>query len=130
MYSNEEKENKISERTSSGSMNLIGAILFGMFFVFLIAGQFGIAIMSMIVSLVLLIRGSIISNKTQSKDWTNLVIDKEDDNNKCPKCNYWNQGAVKYCSNCGTKLLMICNNCSVENPRDAKYCNSCGNKLY
>jgi RNA polymerase subunit RPABC4/transcription elongation factor Spt4 len=129
MYSNKEKG--ISKRKRSGNFNLLGAILFGIFVVLLIAGEYVLALLSIIISLVLLLAGSISSNKSQSRDLTNLVIDKENaSNRKCPKCNYITNEYDKFCANCGELLKKTCDKCATINPIDAKYCNNCGNKNF
>jgi class 3 adenylate cyclase/tetratricopeptide (TPR) repeat protein len=48
---------------------------------------------------------------------------------KCPKCQTENSETRKFCSECGTKLLLICPQCGFENlPRD-KFCGECGYDL-
>ncbi len=48
---------------------------------------------------------------------------------KCPKCQTENQETRKFCSECGTKLLLICSQCGFENLPTDKFCGECGHDL-
>jgi membrane protease subunit (stomatin/prohibitin family) len=50
----------------------------------------------------------------------------------CPQCDYFSNARLqeKFCSNCGTRLLMACPGCqsTINNPY-AKFCSDCGQQL-
>jgi class 3 adenylate cyclase len=48
---------------------------------------------------------------------------------KCLKCQAENLETRKFCSECGTKLLLICPKCGFENLPKDKFCGECGNSL-
>jgi membrane protease subunit (stomatin/prohibitin family) len=51
---------------------------------------------------------------------------------KCPSCSATIQSNLKFCSECGFKLVqnkVKCYKCNTENNEDAKFCNSCGANL-
>jgi len=51
---------------------------------------------------------------------------------KCPSCSATIQSNLKFCSECGFKLVhnkIKCLKCNTENNEDAKFCNSCGANL-
>lgn len=45
---------------------------------------------------------------------------------KCPKCQFENRPAIKFCEQCGTKLELVCPNCGAKLPLDRKFCGECG----
>lgn len=47
----------------------------------------------------------------------------------CPVCNYENPENTKFCGNCGQRLANKCNECGTENVLGQKFCGNCGNKL-
>lgn len=47
----------------------------------------------------------------------------------CPACNYENPENTKFCGNCGQRLANKCNECGTENVLGQKFCGNCGNKL-
>lgn len=49
----------------------------------------------------------------------------------CPKCGAWNNTAMKYCGNCGSKLTatVICPHCGKEVAAGSKFCGECGGAL-
>lgn len=47
----------------------------------------------------------------------------------CPKCKNGNPATSKFCSECGTSLLIKCPICKAETSVGAKYCSGCGNEL-
>lgn len=48
----------------------------------------------------------------------------------CPNCGAVNQSDVRFCSDCGTKLVKICISCGVETQIDRKFCPNCGNSNF
>ncbi|MBM4278864.1 MAG: diguanylate cyclase [Deltaproteobacteria bacterium] len=48
---------------------------------------------------------------------------------KCPKCQFENPEARKFCRECGIKLLIICPKCHCENIPGDKFCGECGHNL-
>lgn len=49
----------------------------------------------------------------------------------CPKCQFQNPAAARFCSNCGTQIAgkLKCPQCGTENALGSKFCNNCGTKL-
>jgi class 3 adenylate cyclase/tetratricopeptide (TPR) repeat protein len=48
---------------------------------------------------------------------------------KCPKCQFENPEARKFCRECGTKLVLVCPQCRFENLPGDKFCGECGHDL-
>ena len=48
---------------------------------------------------------------------------------QCPKCQFENPKAMKFCVECGNKLEAICPNCGFNNSPSFKFCGECGNNL-
>ena len=48
---------------------------------------------------------------------------------KCPKCQFENREAVKFCEECGAKMELECPECGAEIPLDRKFCGKCGHRL-
>ena len=48
---------------------------------------------------------------------------------KCPKCQFDNPSAAKFCNDCGSKLELLCRECGKANPTGSKFCNECGGNL-
>jgi class 3 adenylate cyclase len=48
---------------------------------------------------------------------------------KCPKCQFDNREAVKFCEKCGAKMEFVCPNCGAKIPLDREFCGECGSKL-
>jgi len=48
---------------------------------------------------------------------------------KCPKCQFENLEARKFCRECGTKLVLVCPQCQSENLPGDKFCGECGHDL-
>jgi hypothetical protein len=48
---------------------------------------------------------------------------------KCPKCQFVNPDAMKFCGGCGTKLEKFCPKCNFANPPQFKFCGECGQDL-
>lgn len=59
------------------------------------------------------------------------VISKEKANKrKCPKCKKKiTESGLKFCPNCGAKLVVTCAKCNVEFPQGTKFCTTCGTAL-
>lgn len=50
--------------------------------------------------------------------------------NKCSKCKKEiEDSSLKFCPDCGTKLLKNCPECGIDYPLDAKFCTQCGKQL-
>ena len=47
----------------------------------------------------------------------------------CPKCQFDNPEAMKFCGECGAKLEIICPECNFSNPPQFKFCGECGLSL-
>jgi len=48
---------------------------------------------------------------------------------KCPKCQFENREAAKFCLKCGEKLEFKCSTCGKRLPSEAIFCDECGRKL-
>ena len=48
---------------------------------------------------------------------------------QCPKCQFGNPEAAKFCVECGNKIEIICPKCSSVNFPNFKFCSECGQKL-
>ena len=49
---------------------------------------------------------------------------------KCPKCNKEiTDSVLKFCPDCGTKLLGTCQKCNIDYPAGTKFCTQCGEAL-
>ncbi len=48
---------------------------------------------------------------------------------KCPKCKKEIKEGLKFCPECGAKLIMTCKACGIDYPIKTKFCTSCGGKL-
>ena len=47
----------------------------------------------------------------------------------CAKCGADNQGAKRFCGDCGAPLVNRCGQCGAENPPEKKFCGDCGSLL-
>jgi class 3 adenylate cyclase/tetratricopeptide (TPR) repeat protein len=47
----------------------------------------------------------------------------------CPKCQFKNGEAAKFCVECGNKLEIKCSTCGYINPPESKFCGECGSEL-
>ena len=45
---------------------------------------------------------------------------------KCPKCGFLENDEMNFCSQCGSKLLILCPKCGTPNSSDNTLCTSCG----
>jgi len=60
----------------------------------------------------------------------NVISKGEVDQSKCPKCKKKiTESGLKFCPNCGAKLVVTCTKCSVEFPAGTKFCTKCGDAL-
>jgi len=49
---------------------------------------------------------------------------------KCPKCKKpLKEENLKFCPECGAKIMFSCKKCSMDFPLGTKFCTSCGGKL-
>ena len=48
---------------------------------------------------------------------------------KCPECQFENPEGKKFCSQCGSKLVLPCPNCDAEIAPGDKFCGECGHNL-
>ncbi len=55
---------------------------------------------------------------------------KQSDNKNCPKCKKpLTSEGLKFCPECGEKLILTCETCSIEYPIGTKFCTQCGKAL-
>lgn len=47
----------------------------------------------------------------------------------CPKCKHGNPAKAKFCSECGTSLVIKCPICNEETSVGAKFCSGCGTEI-
>jgi len=61
------------------------------------------------------------------------IFDKkapEDKVPKCPKCKKEvTDPALKFCPDCGTKLIVTCSKCNIDYKTGTKFCTQCGEAL-
>ncbi|UCD81262.1 MAG: zinc ribbon domain-containing protein, partial [Desulfobacterales bacterium] len=48
---------------------------------------------------------------------------------RCPGCQFENRTGVKFCEQCGNKLVLVCTGCGARLPGGSKYCGECGHPL-
>lgn len=48
---------------------------------------------------------------------------------KCPSCHHENPSGLKFCGECGARLILACPSCGATNPPEQKFCGECGAKL-
>lgn len=48
---------------------------------------------------------------------------------KCPDCGFANPDGMKFCNECGHKLIMKCPSCQAVNQPGARFCGECGHNL-
>ena len=61
-----------------------------------------------------------------SDDRTLLIIQQ---GYPCPACGSSNENGVRYCGNCGQKLIKVCRICQSEVRLDIKFCPKCGQEF-
>jgi len=49
---------------------------------------------------------------------------------KCPKCNFDNPEAAKFCVQCGSRQMIVCPECGQSNLSGFKFCSECGHNLH
>jgi rRNA maturation endonuclease Nob1 len=65
-----------------------------------------------------------------TKGASKILGKKEESGEKrCPKCKKKVAEGLKFCEECGAKLIVSCSKCSVDYPVGKKFCTSCGGKL-
>ena len=47
----------------------------------------------------------------------------------CPVCQFENRTGVKFCEQCGNKLVLVCSGCGARLPVGSKFCGECGHPL-
>ncbi len=48
---------------------------------------------------------------------------------KCPRCQHDNPAPVKFCGECGARLVTLCPECQAHNPSSNRFCEECGEPL-
>src|SRR4029453_377427 len=48
---------------------------------------------------------------------------------QCPSCGFENPEGLKFCEECGTRLVRACPNCGQQVRPTAKFCGECGTAL-
>jgi class 3 adenylate cyclase/tetratricopeptide (TPR) repeat protein len=48
---------------------------------------------------------------------------------QCPECKFQNLDGMKFCGQCGSKLVLLCPGCRFENPDGYSFCGQCGEFL-
>lgn len=48
---------------------------------------------------------------------------------RCPRCQFDNPSTMKFCVECGAKLVILCPQCGTENQPTFKFCGQCGASL-
>ncbi len=48
---------------------------------------------------------------------------------KCSKCQFENPDGLKFCNECGQKLILVCPACKAVNQPGSKFCGECGHSL-
>src|SRR5688572_33410451 len=48
---------------------------------------------------------------------------------KCPRCQYENLPAQKFCGECGTRLAVACASCGAPNSPGHRFCGECGGAM-
>ena len=48
---------------------------------------------------------------------------------KCPKCKAKVEPGLRFCPNCGAKLMLTCEKCTIDYPVGTKFCTKCGTAL-
>jgi class 3 adenylate cyclase/tetratricopeptide (TPR) repeat protein len=48
---------------------------------------------------------------------------------RCPQCQFDSPPGMKFCGQCGAKLVALCPQCGTENPPGFKFCGECGSPL-
>ncbi|HKA63684.1 MAG TPA: zinc-ribbon domain-containing protein, partial [Methylomirabilota bacterium] len=48
---------------------------------------------------------------------------------KCPRCQSQNREGVRFCEDCGGRLVTVCPSCGAELVPEKKFCGSCGSPV-
>jgi Double zinc ribbon len=48
---------------------------------------------------------------------------------KCPQCGQDNPSSLKFCGECGARLVALCPACGAQNSLSQKFCGECGERL-
>ncbi len=48
---------------------------------------------------------------------------------KCPQCGQDNPSSLKFCGECGARLVALCPACGAQNSLSQKFCGACGERL-
>ncbi len=48
---------------------------------------------------------------------------------QCPRCDFENPAAHRFCGGCGAPLPRACPDCGFATPEDGKFCGGCGQLL-
>jgi predicted amidophosphoribosyltransferase len=48
---------------------------------------------------------------------------------KCPQCGQDNPSSLKFCGECGARLVALCPACGAHNSLSQKFCGECGERL-
>ena len=48
---------------------------------------------------------------------------------KCPRCQSQNREGVRFCEDCGGRLVTVCPSCGAELAPEKKFCGSCGSPV-
>jgi len=48
---------------------------------------------------------------------------------RCPTCQHENAAGLKFCGECGARLMAACPSCGAANPPTQKFCGECGTRL-
>jgi class 3 adenylate cyclase/tetratricopeptide (TPR) repeat protein len=48
---------------------------------------------------------------------------------ECPECQFDNPSGMKFCGQCGARLVRACSQCGTESPLGFKFCGECGSPL-
>lgn len=77
--------------------------------------------------------GNVFGNKMNDVNQNVSGIKKRDiDTIVCHKCHFANTGKVKFCGECGERLVeneIVCSQCGESNSADRKFCKECGASL-
>lgn len=61
---------------------------------------------------------------------TGTIFNKKPPENKCPSCKkVIPDSGLKFCPECGAKLMLNCPKCNVDYPVGTKFCTQCGEAL-
>lgn len=71
-----------------------------------------------------------VSNKVSSGVSGLFSKKSSGESKKCPKCKAKiTDSSLKFCSDCGFKLVASCPKCNLDFPIEKKFCTQCGGKI-